>query len=242
MVRDEDLTARIEPFDSYWEAPADIEKGYSSVGRFYARNYLPHVPGNREANILVISCGPGYMVKLLGERGYSRVVGIDSSEEKIAVAKEHGLPCRVSRIFEYLRENTEPRDLIFAEQEINHLTKTELLDFLAICQDRLAPGGVLIMHSINGANPMTGSESRAGNFDHYSSFTDYSLAQVLTYAGFREVQVLPLHLYVFYLNPLNYVAWGLASLSFLVFRGYFRLLGKNARIFTKKIGAVARVA
>lgn len=240
MLRDEDLAARIEPFDSFWEAPDDVEKGYAPVGRFYAKNYLAHVPTNRESNILVVSCGPGYMVKLLAERGYGRVVGIDSSAEKVGFARERGLPCQVARVFQYLRDSAGPLDLIFAEQEINHLTKTEILEFLALCRSRLAPGGALIVHSINGANPMTGAESRAGNFDHYNSFTDYSLGQVLTYSGFVDVQILPLHLYVFYRNPLNYVAWAFSSLSFLFFRGYFRLLGKSARIFTKKIGAVAR--
>jgi hypothetical protein len=24
------LSARLEPFDSYWQAPADVERGYSS--------------------------------------------------------------------------------------------------------------------------------------------------------------------------------------------------------------------
>jgi hypothetical protein len=38
------LTARIEPFDSFWEAPDNIEKGYAKFGTFYRHNYLKHFP------------------------------------------------------------------------------------------------------------------------------------------------------------------------------------------------------
>ena len=31
LPREFELTAKIEPFDSFWEAPEDIEKGYSVV-------------------------------------------------------------------------------------------------------------------------------------------------------------------------------------------------------------------
>ena len=77
------LTAKIEPFDSFWEGPEDIEKGYDSFGKFYKANYLPYVPSNRSSGILVISCGPGYFVNMLKEEGYQNVIGIDSYQEKV---------------------------------------------------------------------------------------------------------------------------------------------------------------
>lgn len=238
-IRDEDLTAQIEPFDSFWEAPDDIEKGYRSFATFYKHNYLTHVPDDRQARILVISCGPGYFVNLLVENGYQNVAGIDSIAEKVRWAEERGLNCRVSRLFAFFSQEHEAFDLIFAEQEINHLTKREILAFLSVCWDNLKKGGRLIVHSINGANPLTGSESRAGNFDHYNSFTEYSLKQILEYANFRDVRIVPLNLYVFYRNPLNYIALLIYKLNSLFFRINFMLAGKSAKVFTKKIAAVA---
>jgi len=235
--RDEELAAKIEPFDSFWEAPSDVEKGYASFGRFYRHNYLARIPQNRAARILVVSCGPGYFVQLLKDEGYENATGIDSSREKIEWGRRRGLDCRVARVFRFLRESDDPLDLIFCEQEINHLTKSEILAFLEACRAALRPGGTLIVHSINGANPMTGSESRAGNFDHYNSFTEYSLRQILLHAGFRHVEAFPLHLYVFWTNPLNYVALVVFGVSSLLFRAYFRLVGKDATILTKKIAA-----
>ena len=67
------LAARLEPFDSYWQAPADVEAGYAKFAAYYRANYLPHLPADRAARILVVSCGPGYLVSLLREAGYTDV-------------------------------------------------------------------------------------------------------------------------------------------------------------------------
>ena len=48
-ARRKELTAKIEPFDSFWEGPEDVEKGYRSFGQFYRVNYLKHVPADRNA-------------------------------------------------------------------------------------------------------------------------------------------------------------------------------------------------
>ncbi len=62
---------------------------------------------------------------------------------------------------------------------------------------------------------------------------------MLEYSGFKDVEVFGLHLYVFYRNPFNYVAWAISSMLSVIFRGLFILYGKSNKVFTKKIGAVA---
>jgi 2-polyprenyl-3-methyl-5-hydroxy-6-metoxy-1,4-benzoquinol methylase len=235
-----ELAAKIEPFDSFWEAPDNVEKGYSIFYKFYRHNYLHYLPANKNANVLVISCGPGYFVNLLTQRGYKNVLGIDSFPTKIAYAQARNLNCKVARAFEFLKESNTSYDVIFCEQELNHLTKREMLDFLGLCRQRLCDGGTLIVHGLNGANPITGSESLAQNFDHYNTFTEYTLRQILEYCQFTDVKILPLKLYVFYLNPLNYVLMLISAFYTLFFRVSFILYGKKNKIFTKKIGAVCR--
>jgi nucleoside-diphosphate-sugar epimerase/2-polyprenyl-3-methyl-5-hydroxy-6-metoxy-1,4-benzoquinol methylase len=234
------LTAEIEPFDSFWEAPSDIEKGYRTVCEFYRRNYLSGFPPDRSAPILVVSCGPGYMVDMLTQQGYRDVVGIDSDATKVAYAQRRQLDCRVERAFPWIAKSENRYQAIFCEQELNHLTKPEILVFLQLCQRTLRPGGTLIVHGLNGANPITGAEALAQNFDHYNTFTEYTLRQVLEYVGFEGVRVHGLHLYVFYKNPFNYVAWAASSALSLLFRALFVLYGKENRIFTKKIAAICR--
>lgn len=240
MKIDTSLTAKMEPFDSFWEAPNDIEKGYSSFSKFYRRNYLKHLPTNRDASVLVISCGPGYFVKLLTDHDYENVLGIDSDSAKVEYAQKKGLNCKVENAFPFLRKNDQAYDVIVAEQEINHLTKEEIIEFLHLCRARLSDNGMLVVHSLNGANPITGSEALAQNMDHYNSFTEYSLRQILELAQFSDIRVIPLNLFVFYENPLNYVGIFLDRLLALIFRVSFMLYGKSNKIFTKKIAAICR--
>jgi SAM-dependent methyltransferase len=234
------LTAKIEPFDSFWEGPENVEKGYRSFYLFYKYNYLKYVPQNKDAKILVISCGPGYFVNMLSKEGYTNVLGIDSFPEKVKYALEKSLNCMVHEGFSFLEKNQETFDTIFCEQELNHLTKEEILVFLKLCWNSLKRDGTLICHSLNGANPITGAEALAQNFDHYNTFTEYTFRQILTYSNFQAVRIIPLNLYVFYNNPANYVAILLDRLLTLFFRFCFVLYGKENKIFTKKIAGIAR--
>ncbi|HZW37245.1 MAG: class I SAM-dependent methyltransferase [Deltaproteobacteria bacterium] len=235
-----ELTGKIEPFDTFWEAPEDIERGFDRFHQFYHCNYSRYLPGNRDAKILVVSCGYGYFVRLLKTAGYTDVLGIDSDPRKVEIAANKGLNCRTETAFEHLEDHRETYDAIVAEQEINHLTKEEILRFLGLCRESLRKEGSLLIHSLNGANPITGAEALAQNFDHYNTFTEYSLRQVLEHSGFRDVKVFPLNLYVFYSNPLNYAALLADRINTLIFRIQFILYGKSNRIFTKKIAASGR--
>jgi SAM-dependent methyltransferase len=234
------LAARTEPFDSYWQAPEDIEQGYDSFKQYYRSNFLGLLPNDRQARILVVSCGPGYFVKLLNDEGYRNVLGIDSDPEKVRHAERRKLDCEVAEAFPFLETRQNEFDMIVCEQELNHLTKEEIVEFLGLCRSSLRPGGDLIVYGLNGANPITGAEAMSQNFDHFNMFTEYSLRQILEYCGFERIKVIPLKLYVFYKNPLNYVGLAVTAALELSFRILFKLYGKSNRIFTKKIAAVCR--
>jgi SAM-dependent methyltransferase len=235
------LAAQIEPFDTFWEAPADVEKGFAKFAKFYKRNYFKHMPRNKTTRTLVISCGAGYMVDLMQKEGYVDVLGIDSDPDKISIAKRHLLNCKAANAFPFLKENKTSFDLIFAEQEINHLTKDEILVFLDLCRKNLREGGRLLIHSLNGANPLTGSEALAQNFNHFNTFTEYSLRQVLDHTGFKDIQVFPLNLYIFYENPVNYIGMVFNTLLNVLFRLGFIFYGKENKIFSKKFAAICRI-
>jgi 2-polyprenyl-3-methyl-5-hydroxy-6-metoxy-1,4-benzoquinol methylase len=236
------LAARLEPFDSYWQAPKDAEKGFSSFAAYYRSNYLPWMPSDLGARILVISCGPGYLLKMLRDRGYSAILGIDSDPAKIAIAQRKTLPCQVAHAFEFLDTHPGQFDVIVPEQELNHLTLDETIDFLQRCRLALRPGGRILVYAMNGANPLVGSENLSHNIDHFYNVTEYSLEQILRLAGFQSIAVFPLKLYVFWTNPLNYVGLAVTSLLEFTLRIVFRLYGKKVRVLSKKIAATASVS
>ncbi|HEY6823374.1 MAG TPA: class I SAM-dependent methyltransferase [Steroidobacteraceae bacterium] len=233
------LAARLEPFDSYWQAPKDAEKGFDAFAAYYRSNYLPWMPQDRAARILVISCGPGYLLKMLQDHGYAAAFGIDSDPAKIAIAQRKSLPCEVAHAFEFLDSHATQFDVIIPEQELNHLTLDETIEFLQRCRRALRPGGRIVVYAMNGANPLVGSENLSHNIDHFYNVTEYSLEQLLKLGGFHNIRVFALKLYVFWTNPLNYVGLTVtASLEF-VLRVIFRLYGKKVRVLSKKIAASA---
>ncbi len=233
------LAARLEPFDSYWQAPKDVEGGFKSFTAYYKANYLAHLPENRDASILVVSCGPGYLLNALAEAGYRNVVGIDSDPAKVAYGQKRGLACEAAQAFEYLEHRRDAYDVIIPEQELNHLTMQETIDFLRLCRGALKPGGKVIVYAMNGANPLVGSENLSHNIDHFYNVTEYSLTQLLELGGFVDIKPFALKLYVFWKNPLNYVGLAVTSLLELTMRIVFMLYGKKVRVLSKKVAAVA---
>jgi len=238
MQVDSKLTSQIEPFDSFWEAPHDIEKGYGRFAKFYTRNYFKQMSLKPTDDILVISCGPGYMLSLLKEKRVKNVIGIDADPQKITYAQTRRLNANVANAFDFLENSTEQYDIIFAEQEINHLAKLEILQFLQLCHKRLKAGGMIVVHSLNGANPITGPEALAQNFDHQNTFTEYSLKQVLEHNGFHKIKIFPLQLYIFYENPVNIIGMFIDGILNIIFRVGFIFYGKSNKLFSKKIGAI----
>ena len=231
------LAARLEPFDSYWQAPDDVESGYKSFASYYRANYLGEMPADKNCRILVISCGPGYLVDVLLQAGYTNVLGIDSDPAKIAHAQRHKLPCETAQAFPYLEGRQAEFDVIIPEQELNHLTYDETVEFLQLAHTALKPGGRIVLYAINSANPLVGSENRAQNIDHFYTVTEYSIRQLLQLGGFTNIKPFPLKLYVFWGNPLNYVGLAVTTVLEMILRVIFKLYGKKVDILTKKIGA-----
>jgi 2-polyprenyl-3-methyl-5-hydroxy-6-metoxy-1,4-benzoquinol methylase len=238
-TRSATLAARLEPFDSYWQAPQDIESGYKSFAAYYRANYLPHLPQDRSARILVVSCGPGYLVEVLAQAGYKSVVGIDSDAAKVGHGRARGLPCEIARAFEYLQDRRGEFDVIIPEQELNHLTHAETIEFLRLCHEALRPGGRVVVYAMNAANPLVGSENLSHNIDHFYLVTEYSLTQLLELGGFKDVRAFALKLYVFWKNPLNYVGLAITAVLEAVMRVIFMLYGKKVKVLSKKVAAVA---
>jgi hypothetical protein len=111
---------------------------------------------------------------------------------------------------------------------------------LELCRQALRPGGMLTLYGLNAANPITGSASNADDFDHHQRLTEFSMRQALEWTGYEGIRILPLNIYVFWKNPLNYLGLAVTSLFTLFFRLCFSVYGKRNRIFTKKIGAIAQ--
>ena len=232
------LSGTTAPWTTFCEGMADIEKGYTYYPRQYKKNYLAHLPEDKDSRILVVSAGPGYFVMFLNQLGYNNVLGIDTDPGRVELAIKRNLNVVVAHAFDFLGEADEPYDAIVLEQEINHLTRLEFMDFLKLARERLVKGGRILLNATNYANPITSPDHLAHNLNHFSGWTGHSLRQAFKYSDFESSECYPLDNYVLYENPLNYVAKAITGLISLMLRVTFRLYGKDESIFTKRLVAV----
>lgn len=142
--------------------------------------------------------------------------------------------------FDFLKKNTEHFDLVVMNDIIEHLNKQEIIQILEFVNKNLVENGKTIIKTPNSSNPILANSGRYIDFTHEIGFTEESLSQILRVSGFREVRVYPQDVYIFYKNPLNYIAKFISKILNLIFRLLFLLYGrKTTKIFTKDIIAVA---
>lgn len=233
------FAARLEPFDTYWQGNRDLRKGFQQFDIYYRANYLPRLPVDRDTRIAVLSCGPGYLVHSLVKAGYRQVVGVDADPAKIHHALDRSLPCLTASAFPFLAAQTEAFDVIIPEQELNHLSLDETVEFLQLCRKALRPGGQVLVYAINGANPFVAPEHISHNIDHLYNVTEYSLHQILSLGGFVDIKPFACKLYVFWKRPENYVGLFITTFMEAFSRLVYRLYGKDVTILSKRIGATA---
>lgn len=208
--------------------------------QYFRKNYLKCLPSDKNAKILDIGCGMGHFLNFLEIEGYKNYLGVDLSEENIEFCKKNKFNVKRANIFYQLKNTSETYDVIVMNDIIEHLEKPEILNLLKLILERLNPGGRLIIKAPNASNPIMASSSRYSDFTHELLFTDESLSQVLKISGFIQIKIYPQDLYVFYYNPVNYLAiffnLMLNGIFWIMFRFYGR---KTTKIFTKNLIAVA---
>ena len=217
------------------------QKEFSDLSKYYKKNYLKYLPKDKNAKILDIGSGMGHFLYFLEKEGYKNYLGVDYGKECVSFCKEKNFKIESCDIFDFLENNQELFDTILMNDIIEHFNKDEIIRLLKLIYRNLKDNGKLIIKTPNLSNPVLASNSRYDEFTHETGFTEVSLAQVLKICNFKNVEVYPLDIYVFYLNPLNYIAKLIAPIFNLIFRLIFLLYGRRTtKIFTKHILAVAK--
>lgn len=213
---------------------------FERLSKYFKKNYLKHLPKDHNAKILDLGCGMGHFLYFLEKHEYKNCFGIDISSENIEFCKKQGFNVVLSDVFEYLRNPNRSYDTIIMNDILEHFDKQEVVQLLNLIFERLDKNGRLIIKVPNASNPIMASSSRYVDFTHESLFTEESLSQILKVSGFSDIRIYPQDLYVFYYNPLNYLAKLLSNILSFTFRLLFVMHGrKTTKIFTKDIISVA---
>lgn len=175
---------------SQWSHVHSCTKGeYALLAKAYAKRYAHILPQGRDARILDVACGAGHFLYLLQHLGYTNALGIDISREQLALAGSMGLDnTREEDAFSYLPGIEGEIDLLVANDFIEHLTKSEICEFLDAAHRSLRRGGVILVTTMNAAS-LLGAGTVFVDFTHESGFTAVSLRQIMMVCGFTNVEV-----------------------------------------------------
>lgn len=222
---------------SYLYRGSNLEnfKKQFSVWRKYYNKFLPKA---KEIRILDLGCGAGEFLFYLQELGYKDSFGIDVSHEQIELAKKLGIKnVEVIDLNEFLKEQKEVYNVIFARDIIEHFRKEEILKIMKFIYNVLSENGKLIIQSINAESPF-GIKYLYGDFTHEAAFTQTSLHQILWVAGFRKIEFYPTGPVIHGINSaIRYFLWKMIELFFK----FYMLVetGSGKGIFTQNLICIA---
>jgi len=114
--------------------------------------YLPLLPKIQNARVLDIGCGAGEFLNFLRNHDVP-AIGIDLDAHEVARANERGLTAVVAEATEYLTHCDEQFAAICLFQVIEHVPPGMIRPLIEACAQALAPGGALLIETINLRNP-----------------------------------------------------------------------------------------
>ena len=168
-------------------ASPEEEAQFSAWGeRYFKKRILPHLPSDKDANILEIGCGYGRYLSVLASLGYTRTYGIDISEEQIAYARQHLHLTNVAQAdaLTFLTTHAERYHAVMLIDVVEHLTVDYAVELLSLVRQYLHPGGRLIIQVPNALAPL--SPNYHGDITHAKLYSPRTLGQLLTMSGFRR--------------------------------------------------------
>lgn len=170
------------------EAQAHIEH----IASTYKWNYNSLFPTIKDAKILDLGCGMGQCLYWLEQQGYTNIRGVDVSAEMVEFCRTQVNTNveQIESIDQFLGGVENEYDVIVMNDVIEHLEKQTIVPSIALLKKALKPGGLLVIKT-NNVSALTGARMRFEDFTHETSFTEYSLRQVLRIGGFSNISLHP---------------------------------------------------
>jgi SAM-dependent methyltransferase len=115
---------------------------------WFVADYLSKSEISKQADILEIGSGLGYLTYAIHKSGYERVRGMDISARAVKGATErYGLLYFSADVLDYSRSTPDRYDLIIITESVEHLA--DIFSFIKSAKALLKPDGTLIMTTPN---------------------------------------------------------------------------------------------
>ena len=133
---------------------------FSELGGEYAQEvlrqqhefYLNYIPRGSALKFLDIGCGSGELLAFLEKRGI-QAMGIDLEEKEVERARRAGFNAVQADAETFLKQSNETYSGISMIQVIEHIPNEVIVKLLGAAVERLAPGGVLLIETLNMRHP-----------------------------------------------------------------------------------------
>lgn len=164
---------------------------WRAASAYYRAELLPLLPADKDARILDVGAGYGYLLRFLREHGYANICGVELDPDLCALANARlGAKDAVAQgdAIAWLAAHRGEFDFITAWDIVEHFPLADCLTFLRGIRTALKPGGGAALRTPNMANVL-GIYSRCMDLTHQVGFTEQSLAQLVRQAGFAAAEL-----------------------------------------------------
>jgi SAM-dependent methyltransferase len=159
---------------------------------YYRGYFRPFLPPDRSAPILDAGAGYGSFLYFLKKEGYTRIEGVDRSEEQVSLGRSLGIQELFCKdIEEFLQGKKEDSyERIFAIDLLEHLPEEKLFAVMGEFYRVLKEGGKVVVRVPNGESPFFG-KVLYGDLTHFQAFTPRSIRQLFSLTGFFPEGIFP---------------------------------------------------
>lgn len=167
----------------------DRFRGTTDDLRAAQQRYVTLFPPPGIGPIVDIGCGRGEMLSLLADAGYD-VMGVDIDPDMVEACRSRGLPAVVDDGIHFLSSADEDSlKGIFCAQVVEHLLTPELEQLVVLAREKLQPGGVMVIETINPRSSFALGNHFYADTSHVRPVHPETLRFICEQVGFTTVQL-----------------------------------------------------
>ena len=165
---------------------SEMAGGVESILRQQYQVYWPLLPES-ELPIVDIGCGAGEFLAFAREQG-RLAIGVEPCESEVNRARQRGLTVHCDYAGAFLVNTEQAFAAVTLFQVIEHLPRAEVVPTLQACIERLAPGGALLVETVNLRHPLAFNGFYTDP-THERPLADNYLTFLLQWLGLRDIRL-----------------------------------------------------